>query len=87
MGPIGSKVIEVKGQIYGVFFCWSCFFFCLFPYFSQVLGPIFTEFPDISSRDSFIKGQGHRGQMSNFYISAVLGLIYIKLGECIQVDP
>ena len=24
MGPIGSKVIEVKGQIY-VFFCWSCF--------------------------------------------------------------
>ena len=86
MGPIGSKVIEVKGQIY-VFFCWSCFFFCLFPYFSQVLGPIFTEFPDISSRDSFIKGQGHRGQMSNFYISAVLGPIYIKLGECIQVDP
>ena len=43
--------------------------------------------PNISSRDSFIKGQGHRGQMSNFYISAVLGPIYIKLGECIQVDP
>ena len=78
----------------GFFFCWSCFllfflffFFCLFPYFSQVLGPIFTELPDISSRDSFIKGQGHRGQRSNFYISAVLGPIYIKLGECIQVDP
>ena len=85
MGPIGSKVIEVKGQIY-VFFCWSCFFFCLFPYFSQVLGPT-TQLPDISSRDSLIKGQGHRGQRSNFYISAVLGLIYIKLGECIQVDP
>ena len=87
MGPIGSKVIEVKGQIYGGFFLLVMFFFCLFPYFSQVLGPIFTELPDISSRDSFIKGQGHRGQMSNFYISAVLGPIYIKLGECIQVDP
>ena len=69
------------------FFCWSCFFFCLFLYFSQVLGPIFTELPDISSRDSFIKGQGHRGQRSNFYISAGLGPIFIKLGECIQVDP
>ena len=85
MGPIGSKVIEVKGQIY-VLFClfvpprslgrsspnlegrWRAapgislrgsffersrslrskvkimlFFFCLFPYFSQVLGPIFTK--------------------------------------------
>ena len=31
------------------------FFFCLFPYFSQVPGPIFTELPDISSRDSFLK--------------------------------
>ena len=29
MGPIGSKVIEVKGQIYvGFFFCWS--FYVLF---------------------------------------------------------
>ena len=27
--------MEVKGQIY--------VFFCLFPYFSQVLGPIFTK--------------------------------------------
>ena len=69
------------------FFCLSCCLICLFLYFSQVLGPIFTELPDISSRDSFIKGQGHRGQRSNFYISAVLGPIYIKLGECIQVDP
>ena len=25
------------------FFYWSCFFLCLFPYFSQVLGPIFTK--------------------------------------------
>ena len=82
MGPIGSKVIEVKGQIYGFFSVGHVFFFCLFPYFSQVLGPIFTELPDISSRDSFIKGQ-----RSNFYISTVLGPIYIKLGECIQVDP
>ena len=55
------KVIEVKGQIY--------VFFCLFPYFSQVLGPIFTKLggkveggplegrwmaaPDISLRGSF----------------------------------
>ena len=103
MGPIGSKVIEVKGQIY-VFFFSVCS--------SQVLGPIFTNFgekveggpgyqlvgfievngqiygffsvcsptsprsldrspnlvgrwraaPDISSRGSFFKGQGHRGQ-------------------------
>ena len=43
--------------------------------------------PDISSRGSFFKGQGHRGQRSNFCISAVLGLICMKLGECIQVDP
>ena len=34
MGPIGTKVIEVKGQIYVVFFS-VCF--------SQVLGPIFTK--------------------------------------------
>ena len=86
MGPIGSKVIEVKGQIYR-FFSVGHVFFLFFPYFSQVLGPIFNELPDISSRDSFIKGQGHRCQRSNFYISAVLGPIYIKLGECIQVDP
>ena len=33
------------------------------------------------------KGQGHRGQRSNFCISAVLRLIWMKLGECIQVDP
>ena len=70
------------------------FFFCLFPYFSQVLEPIFTKLggkveggQDISSRGSFFKGQGHRGQRSNFCISAVLGPICMKLGECIQVDP
>ena len=70
-----------------VFFLLVMLFFCLFPYFSQVLGPIFTKLTDISSRDSFTKGQGHRGQRSNFFISADLGPIYIKLGECIQVDP
>ena len=43
--------------------------------------------PDISARGSLFKGQGHRGQMSNFCISAVLGPICMKLGECIQVDP
>ena len=44
--------------------------------------------PDISLRGSFFfKGQGHRGQRSNFCISAVLGPICMKLGECIQVDP
>ena len=34
-----------------------------------------------------LKGQGHRGQRSNFCISTVLGPICMKLGECIQVDP
>ena len=43
--------------------------------------------PDISSRGSFFKGLCHRGQRSNFCISAVLGPICMKLGECIQVDP
>ena len=43
--------------------------------------------PDISSRGLFFKGHGHRGQRSNFCISAVLGPICMKLGECIQVDP
>ena len=43
--------------------------------------------PDISSRDLFFKGQGHRGQRSYFCITAVLGPICMKPGECIQVDP
>ena len=42
---------------------------------------------DISSRGSVLKGRCHRGQRSNFYISAVLRPIWMKLGECIQVDP
>ena len=38
--------------------------------------------PDISLKGSFFKGQGHRGQRSNFFRP-----IWMKLGECIQVDP
>ena len=38
MGLIGSKVIEVKGQIY--VFSVGHAFFLFVPYFSQVLGPI-----------------------------------------------
>ena len=58
-----------------------------------LLGPIFTKLGGKvdggpgSSRGSFFKGQGHRGQRSNFCISAVLGPICMKLGECTQVDP
>ena len=37
--------------------------------------------PDISSRGSFFKGQGHRGQRSNFCISAILGPICMKHDE------
>ena len=61
MGPIGSKVIEVKGQIYGFFFCWSCFFL-----FVPLLLPGPWADPDISSSDSFIKGQAIevKGQIS-----------------------
>ena len=79
MGPIRSKVIEVKGQI--------CFFCCprskvievkgqiyvVFFLLPQVLGPILTKLG------------GKVG--SNFCISAVLGPICMKLGECIQADP
>ena len=43
--------------------------------------------PRILARGAHFLGQGHRGQRSNFCISAVLGPIWMKLGECIQVDP
>ena len=56
------------------FFLLVMFFFCLFPLLPP--GPW-----------ADLKGQGHRGQRSNFCISAVLGPICMKLGECIQVDP
>ena len=73
MGPIGSKVIEVKGQIYVVFF------FLFVPPRSlgrsspNLVGRLRAA-PDISSRVSFLKVK-------------VLGPICMKLGECIQVDP
>ena len=94
MGPNGSKVIEVKGQIY--------VFFLVVMFFSSVCSPTSPRSlggsspnlmgrlrvaPDISSKGSFFKGQGHRGQRSIFCIPAVLGPICMKLGECIQVDP
>ena len=72
MGPIGSKVIEVKGQIYN--FSVGHVFFLVVPLL--LTGPW-----------ADLKGQGHRGQRSNFCISTVLGPICMKLGECIQVDP
>ena len=78
--------MEVKGQI--------CFFSVCSPTSPRSLGRSSPNLvgrlraaPDISSRGSFFKGQGHLGQRSNFCISAVLGLICMKLGECIQVDP
>ena len=69
-----------------------CFFFLFVPPRSlgrtspNLVGRLRAA-PDISSRGSFFKGQGHQGQRSNFCISAVLGPICIKLGECIQIDP
>ena len=74
MGPIGSKVIEVKGQIYVCFFLLVRVFFLFVPLL-------------LSGPRADLKGQGHRGQRSNFCISAVLGPICMKLGECIQGDP
>ena len=40
--------------------------------------------PDISSRGSFIKGQGRRGQRSNFCISQVLRPNFTKLGGMVE---
>ena len=63
-------------------------FICLFPYSSQVLGPIFTELPVISSRDSFIKGQGHRGQRSNkVKVIKAKGQIYVFFSVCSPTSP
>ena len=74
MGPIRSKVIEVKGQ----FFVPRS----LGRSSPNLVGRLRAA-PDISSRGSFLKG---RGQRSNFCISAVLCPICMKLDECIQVD-
>ena len=73
------KVIEVKGQI-------SVSRQSLSRSSPNLVGRLRAA-PDISSRGPFFKGQGHRGQRSNFCTSAVLGPICMKLGECIQVDP
>ena len=69
-----------------------CFFFCLFlPGPWADLHQTWRErggWPRILARGgSCFKGRGHRGQRSNFCISAVLRPIWMKLGECIQVDP
>ena len=66
MGPTGSKVIEVKGQNY--FFLLVMFFFLFVPLF-------------LPEPWADLKGQGHRGQRSNFCISAVLGPIGSKVIE------
>ena len=42
--------------------------------------------PDISLKGSFFKGQGHRGQRSNFS-SQVLGPIFTKLGGKLEGGP
>ena len=72
MGPIRSKVIEVKGKIFVPR--------SLGRSSPNLVGRLRAA-PDISSRGSFLKG---RGQWSNFCISAVLGPICMKLGECVS---
>ena len=65
MGPIGLKVIKVKGQI--------CFFFLFVPPRSlgrpsPNLEGRWKAAPDISLRGSFfLKGLGHRRQRSNLF--------------------
>ena len=90
MDLIGSKVVEVKGQICFFSVCSSQVLFVpprpLGRSSPNLVGRLKAA-PDISSRGSFFKGQGHRGQRSNLCISAVLGPICMKRGECIQVDP
>ena len=68
------------------FFCWLCFFPVCVPTSPRSLGRFSPNFW-ILAREVHFKGQGHRGQRLNFCISAVLGPICMKLGECIQVDP
>ena len=93
MGPIGSKVIEVKGQIY------VCVFLFVPPRSlgrsSQNLEGRWRAAPDIRLRGSFLKGQGHRGQRSNLWgffclfpcFSQVLGPIFTKLGGKVEGGP
>ena len=65
MGLIGSKVIEVKGQI-NVFSVGHVFFSVC----SLLLPGPWAD----------LKGQGHRGQRSNLCNLAVFGQICMKLG-------
>ena len=76
MGPIGSKVIEVKGQIY-------VFFFLLFVPFRSLGRSSPNPAPDISSRGSFLKVKviKVKGQISvSVCSSQVLGPIFTKHG-------
>ena len=84
MGPIGQRSSRSKVKF-------MCFFLFVPPKSvgrssPNLLGR-WRAAPDNSSRGSFFKGQCHLGQRSNFCISAVLGPICMKLGECVQVDP
>ena len=67
MGPIGSKVIEVKGQIYGFFSV------CFSQRSSSNLVGGLRAAPDISSRGSFLKVKviKVKGQISVFRQSLV----------------
>ena len=86
MGPIGSKVIEVKGQIHVVFFLFV-------PPRSlgqsspNLVGRL-REALDFSSRGSFFKSQGHRGRRSNlsFFFSFPLCMSYLRLCVCMCVS-
>ena len=72
MGPIGSRSSRSKVKFMG--------FFLLVMFF--LFDPLLLPGPWAD-----LKGQGHRGQRSNFCSSAILGPICMKLCECIQVDP
>ena len=97
MSPIGSNVIAVKGQYFSV-----CSSKVLGPIFTKLGGKVeglilaggvhFSKGQGVeglilAGGVHFSKGQGHRGQRSNFCISAVHCPICMKLGECIQGGP
>ena len=64
MGPIGSKVIDVKGQIYGFFLLVMFFFSVCSPTPPRSLG---RSSPNrlLARGIHLLKCQGHRGQRSN----------------------
>ena len=78
MGPIGSKVIDVKGQIY-VFFLLVMFFFSVCsPTPPRSLSRSSPNFRLLARGIHFIKGQGHRGQRSNkVKVIKAKGQIYV----------